>query len=90
MGPDGRLYAVGGSVDVDMSPIPNNPEATIRKARIIRRAALSVMDPSSADLRIAARAYQMEMQAQRELARDNREEQESAAGEEREPVLMYA
>jgi hypothetical protein len=90
LGPDGRLYAVGGSIDVDLSPIPNNPEATIHKARIIRRAALAVMDPSPADLRIAARAYQMEMEAQKELAREKREEQEQTAAEKRAPVELYA
>ncbi len=90
MGPDGRLYAVGGSIDVDLSPVPGNPEATIRKARIIRRAALAVMDPSSADLRIASRAYQMEMEAHRELARETREEQVQTTEADYQPVEMYA
>jgi hypothetical protein len=34
IGPDGTAYAVGGSVAVDLSPVPGDPEATIRKARI--------------------------------------------------------
>ncbi len=45
IGPDGRLYAVGGSVDVDLHPVPGNPEATLRKARILRRSALGPMHP---------------------------------------------
>ncbi len=64
------MYAVGGSIDVDLNSVPGNPEATIRKARIIRRAAFAVMNPSSADLQVAARAYALEMEAQRRLARE--------------------
>jgi hypothetical protein len=96
VGPDGRLYAVGGSIDVDLSPVPGNPEATIRKARTIRRAAFSVMDPSSADLQIAARAYSMEMEAQRRLAREKRADkdeelqQAEQRREERQPIALYA
>jgi hypothetical protein len=66
-GPDGRSYAVGGSVQVDVRPVPGDPEATIRKARAIRRAAYGPMNPSAADMRVAAEAYRMEMQARREL-----------------------
>jgi hypothetical protein len=91
MGPDGRLYAVGGSIDVDLSPVPGNPEATIRKARIIRRAAFSAMDPSSADMQVAARAYALEMAAQRQLAREksaDKAENQGQAG--RQPIALYA
>src|SRR5690554_5663123 len=41
-GPDGRSYAVGGSVDIDVSPVSNDPEATISKMQIVQRAALAV------------------------------------------------
>ena len=70
LGPDGQLYAVGGSVDVDLRPIPGNPEATIRKARILRRASFGPTQPSAQDFRVAAAAYRMEMEAKRELARE--------------------
>ncbi|MGK0495872.1 putative metalloprotease CJM1_0395 family protein, partial [Neptuniibacter pectenicola] len=53
-GPDGRMYAVEGEVKIDTSPIPNDPEATLEKAEIIQRAALSVSEPSSADRAAAA------------------------------------
>jgi hypothetical protein len=72
-GPDGRLYAVGGSVKVDMSPVPGDPEATIRKARALIQAAFAVGQPSGADMRVAAEAYQMEMQAQKELEKSRGE-----------------
>ncbi len=68
-GPDGRLYAIGGEVSIDVSPVPNDPEATIRKMQVIKRAALAPAQPSPQDYHIAAQAA-MEMQkAQAELNR---------------------
>ncbi len=72
-GPDGRQYAVGGEVSIDTSPVPNNPEATIRKAQQIRRAAQEPANPSAQDRQVAARAIQMEIEARLELARERRE-----------------
>ncbi len=74
LGPDGRLYAVGGEVQIDTSPVPDDPEATIRKAQAVRRAALAPGNPSPADLRVAAAATQMEFEARMELARQRAEE----------------
>lgn len=73
-GPDGRQYAVGGEVRLDTSEVKGNPEATIRKAQTIRRAALAPRDPSSKDRRVAAEARQMETEARRELAKQKRNE----------------
>lgn len=67
VGPDGKRYAVGGHVSLDMSPIPNNPEATIRKAQIIKKAALTPADPSAADRSVAALAANMELKARKQL-----------------------
>jgi hypothetical protein len=36
IGPDGKAYAIGGEVSVDMSPVPGNPRATIAKLMVIR------------------------------------------------------
>lgn len=66
-GPDGRMYATGGAVKLDTSPIPNNPAATIKKAQILRQAALAPSDPSGADRAIASAASKMEMKARQEL-----------------------
>jgi hypothetical protein len=77
-GPDGRLYAVGGEVSIDTSPIPNDPEATLEKAEVILRAALAVADPSPQDRAIAARAAVMASEARAELAQQNRESEENA------------
>ena len=66
-GPDGVSYAVGGEVKIDTSPIPGDPEATLRKAQQLRRAANAPAEPSSQDSNVAAQAAQMEQQARAEL-----------------------
>lgn len=84
-GPDGVSYAVGGSVDVDTSPIPGDPEATLRKAQQLRRAANAPAEPSSQDGRVAAQAAQMEMEARAELnlkAAEEAEDQRTLRNEE--------
>lgn len=65
-GPDGRSYAVSGEVDIDVSP-ESDPEATIRKMEIVKRAALAPADPSPEDRAIAQMADQIRMQAQQDL-----------------------
>lgn len=77
-GPDGVSYAVGGEVQIDTSPIPGDPEATLRKAQQLRRAASAPAEPSSQDGRVAALAAQMELQARAELR-----EQQAIEAEER-------
>jgi len=66
-GPDGQRYAVGGHVNIDTSPVPGDPEATLRKAEAIRRAALAPGDPSPQDRSVAAAAAAMALKAQAEL-----------------------
>lgn len=67
IGPDGKSYAIGGEVSIDMSPVPGNPRATITKMMAIRAAALSPDDPSGQDMSVAAAAAQMEAQARAQL-----------------------
>jgi hypothetical protein len=66
-GPDGRLYAVGGEVSIDTSPVSGNPEATLAKAETIRRAALAPATPSSQDRSVAARAGKMAIEARADI-----------------------
>jgi hypothetical protein len=66
-GPDGKRYIVDGEVSIDSSPIEGDPEATIRKAEQIRRAALAPADPSGQDRRVAAMAANMAAQARQEM-----------------------
>jgi hypothetical protein len=54
-------------VSIDVSPIPGDPEATIAKARIVRRAALAPAEPSAQDRSVAAEATALEHQARAEL-----------------------
>jgi len=75
-GPDGNNYAVGGEVSVDTSHVPNDPQATIAKARQIASAALAPADPSPQDRAVAAKARHMETNAAAELARKSNEPNE--------------
>lgn len=86
-GPDGNRYATGGEVSIDTSAVPDDPEATIRKAQVVQRAALAPADPSGQDYKVAAQAKQLEMEARQELARQTAEEMKTytAAGDKNKP-----
>lgn len=66
-GPDGKRYAVGGEVSIDTSPVANDPEATLRKARQIQAAAYAPAEPSGQDRAVGQQAAQMAAQAQQEI-----------------------
>ena len=68
IGPDGRAYATGGNVQIDISAVKNNPAATIQKAQQLRSAATSVAEPSSADLAAASVASYLENEAITQLS----------------------
>jgi hypothetical protein len=70
IGPDGKAYAIGGEVSVDMTPVPGNPRATITKMMAIRAAALSPADPSGQDISVASAAAQIEAQARAQLSQE--------------------
>lgn len=80
-GPDGQRYASGGHVNLDTGP-ERTPEATIRKADIIRKAALAPAEPSSADRQIAADATKMGQNAQRELAAERMKDSQEQENKE--------
>ena len=80
-GPDGQRYAIGGQVSIDSAPIEGDPEATIRKLEIVRRAALAPAEPSPQDRRIAAQASAGIVRAQGELATQRQEEREAQLAE---------
>jgi hypothetical protein len=84
IGPDGKMYAVGGEVSIDVSPVPGDPQATIEKAQAIQRAARAPAQPSAQDAAVAAQAASMEMQAQMEVQREEREA-DRAQGNESDP-----
>lgn len=74
-GPDNARYAVGGEVSIDVSPVSGDPEVTIRKAQVVRAAALAPSNPSPQDRQVAAAATKMESQAQQELRQLQQAEQ---------------
>ena len=73
-GPDGKQYAVGGSVNIDTSPVDGDPEATIAKAQVVIKAALAPAEPSGQDQKVASAARQMMNEARKELTSQNNEE----------------
>ena len=73
-GPDNRQYAVGGEVGIRSANVSGDPEATIRNAERVQRAALAPVNPSATDRAVAARASNAELQARAELAEQQRAE----------------
>ncbi|MCW8854721.1 MAG: putative metalloprotease CJM1_0395 family protein [Gammaproteobacteria bacterium] len=85
-GPDGRSYAIGGEVHLDASPIPNDPEATLTKAEIVRRAALAPAEPSPQDVQVASNASSMAARARIDLAIQRRNEAEQNSNQQQDVV----
>jgi hypothetical protein len=75
-GPDGGQYAIGGTTPIDVSPLNGDPEGTIRKMAIIKRAASAPSHPSGADRSVMAQADAQIQAARAELARERQAEQE--------------
>lgn len=75
-GPDGKDYAIGGHVPIDVSP-GRSPEETVQKAARIQAAALAPADPSPADKSVAAKAAQMASEARIAAADEARAESEA-------------
>ena len=88
-GPDGKSYAVSGHVNIDTSPVPNNPQATIQKANRIRAAAMAPAEPSSQDRSVASEATRMATEARAELAKEQSQDTKEtleATGNDSKPV----
>jgi hypothetical protein len=73
-GPDGKRYAVGGEVPIDVSPIAGNPQATIAKMMVVSAAARAPAQPSAQDQMVAAQAARSISEAQAELAQEKYED----------------
>lgn len=71
--PDGKRYRVGGEVRIDTAE-EADPEKTLEKAKVVKKAALAPADPSTQDRRIAAQADQMMRKAEQEIRRLEAEE----------------
>ena len=66
-GPDGKRYAVGGEVGIDVSK-GRTPEETLARAERIRVAALAPADPSTQDRQVASQADRMAVEARLEMS----------------------
>ncbi|MCY9838030.1 putative metalloprotease CJM1_0395 family protein [Aeromonas media] len=66
-GPDGKRYATGGEVAIDIGVVHGDPAATLAKMQQVRAAALAPAEPSSQDLSVARAATVKEAQARKEL-----------------------
>ena len=73
VGPDGKRYAVGGHVSIDVSE-GSTPEQTLAKAERVRSAALAPASPSPQDRAVASRAMQMATDARMELMQQKQQE----------------
>ncbi len=74
-GPNGKFFAVSGSVSLDVSK-ESSPEETVAKMQTIRKAALAPANPSAKDRSVAADAAAKEAEARRELIQEEAEEVE--------------
>ncbi len=66
-GPDGKSYAVGGEVPIQIKQ-GATPEETLRNMQQVQRAANAPADPSGQDRSVAAQAAAMAAQARQEIA----------------------
>jgi hypothetical protein len=80
-GPDGRTYATGGEVSIDISPIPGDPQATLQKAQQVRAAALAPAKPSGQDMKVAQKAQAMAADARIDISRQMAEDLKSLRSE---------
>lgn len=86
-GPDGVRYAIGGEVNIDTSAVPGDPEATLRKAEMIRRAALAPAEPSSQDQKVASSAIAMANKARIELIQQRQQEAPGNNEQSQQPLI---
>lgn len=77
-GPDGKRYASGGEVSIDVGAVANDPQATLNKMEIVIRAALAPAEPSAQDRSVASQAQAQMAVARAELAAQQRSEAEEA------------
>ncbi|MDM7862057.1 putative metalloprotease CJM1_0395 family protein [Alteromonas sp. ASW11-36] len=81
-GPDGKRYAVGGEVSIDIGE-EITPDETLRKMLQVKAAALAPAEPSPQDLRVASEASQRAFEARSELNEQRAEELQQAVEQRR-------
>lgn len=93
VGPDGRAYVINGSVEVTPKFNSQNPEEIRQVLEKIRRAAITVSNPSQADLNVAASAAsKVSMISQKEVVEKYTQliaEQAEASSSSKEQIPNY-
>ncbi|WLR52948.1 putative metalloprotease CJM1_0395 family protein [Bacillus tianshenii] len=74
-GPDGKKYIVGGEVPIQIAK-GKTPEQTVQNMEQVKRAALAPANPSPQDHRVAAKASMLQMKAQQEAYKKDKESME--------------
>ncbi len=87
VGPDGKRYAAGGEVPVQVTSSSGDPRQRLQHAQQVFRAALAPADPSAADLAVAASARQEIAEAQRALHEEYAAE--AQGGEKARPAAKF-
>ena len=72
-GPDGKRYITDGEVSIDVGK-EDDPQDTIEKMQVVKRAAMAPAQPSAQDRQVYAEASQKEAEARQELAQEKQEE----------------
>ena len=80
-GPDGKRYITDGEVSIDVGE-ESDPQDTITKMQVVKRAALAPAQPSAQDRQVYAEASQKEAAARQELNEQKQEEAQQASGEQ--------
>ncbi|WP_051484512.1 putative metalloprotease CJM1_0395 family protein [Shewanella waksmanii] len=73
-GSDGKRYAVDGEVQIDITPIANDPQATVNKMQKVYAAAMAPVQPSMADIQVANEAMRNLNSAKADLASERSEQ----------------
>jgi hypothetical protein len=89
-GPDGKMYAVGGHVSIDVSAVEGDPKRTLAKMEQVQRAANAPAEPSAQDKRVAASAAAKAAEARRELAKEEGGQEGAAEVGRRRGMQAYA
>lgn len=69
-GADGKQYAVGGEVQIDVSTSSGNPQETLAQLQQVRSAALAPADPSGQDLYVASEADRLSLAVRQEIQQE--------------------
>ena len=77
MGPDGKMYAIGGSVAIQIAP-GGTPEETLAKAKQLNEAATAPTQPSAQDMAVAAQTAEIAQQARQQIAGESKSSQQSS------------